>query len=217
MIPVSIPAMENSATETVSREAGHETSDASVRGVLFTGLGLAVCTVLIMGLVVLMFDLLLHRHEAGDRDEASQNVASSISASGAKFPGPELQVAPEVDLATFRAREEAELNNYGWIDKKAGVVRLPIERAMELIAQRGLPVRGQPGTPPAARTVLDMQQARPSDWAKQKQQGQENQKVEQNKPYATPDQSTQFPGDSTAHPAPAAQAQPGAMQQGQTK
>jgi hypothetical protein len=209
--------MENSTTQRTSREAGHETSDANVRGVWFTGLGLALCTILIMGLVVLMFDLLLHRHEALDEAEASQNVSTPIAASVAAFPGPRLQVAPEVDLAAFRAREEAELDNYGWIDRKAGVVRLPIERAMDLIVERGLPVSGQPGAPPPTRTVLDMQQARPSDWAKQKQQGQGNRQVEQSKPYATPAQSTQFPASETTQPTPAPPTQPGAMQPGQLK
>jgi hypothetical protein len=76
-------------------------------------------------------------------------------------------VAPEDDLAALRAQEDDQLNHYGWIDKKAGIVRIPIERAMELTAARGLPVRGQPGAPQPTRTILDMQQARPSDWKTQ--------------------------------------------------
>lgn len=35
-------------------------------------------------------------------------------------------------LADLRAHEQAEATTYGWIDKKAGIVRLPIDRAMEL-------------------------------------------------------------------------------------
>jgi hypothetical protein len=166
--------MESNTKETVSRNAGHETTDAQERGVWFAGLGLIVSAILLMAVVLLMYHLLQRGHEEMDEAAASQNVASSVSASVATFPGPRLQVAPEVDLAAFRAREEEELDNYGWIDRKAGIVRLPIERAMDLIAQRGLPVRGQPGAPAPARTVLDMQQARPSDWANQKQQSTQN-------------------------------------------
>lgn len=56
-------------------------------------------------------------------------------------PGPRLQVSPQMDLQAFRAREDAELHTYGWIDRTAGVVRIPIERAMDLVLQRGLPTQ----------------------------------------------------------------------------
>ena len=56
---------------------------------------------------------------------------------------PRLQVSPPADLEAFRAREAAQLNDYGWVNKTAGVVRLPIERAMELVLQRGLPARSK--------------------------------------------------------------------------
>jgi hypothetical protein len=56
---------------------------------------------------------------------------------------PHLQLTPPEDLQKFRAREESELNSYGWLDRTAGVVRIPIARAMELVLERGLPVRTQ--------------------------------------------------------------------------
>ncbi len=56
-------------------------------------------------------------------------------------PLPRLQVSPPADLQAFRAREEAELSSYGWINKTAGVVRVPIARAMELVLEKGLPLR----------------------------------------------------------------------------
>ena len=43
---------------------------------------------------------------------------------------------------TFRAHEHEVLTTYGWTDKNAGVVRIPIERAKDLLLERGLPVRG---------------------------------------------------------------------------
>ncbi len=54
---------------------------------------------------------------------------------------PVLQVSPPLELQTFRAREENELQTYGWVDRKAGVVRIPIERAMDVLLQQGLPAR----------------------------------------------------------------------------
>ena len=45
-----------------------------------------------------------------------------------------VSMAPE-ELATMRAQQQANLNGYGWVDESAGVVRIPIERAMELTVQ----------------------------------------------------------------------------------
>jgi hypothetical protein len=56
-------------------------------------------------------------------------------------PAPRMQAVPAQDLQQFRAREDAILDGYGWVDQKAGVVRIPIARAMELLLQRGLPTR----------------------------------------------------------------------------
>lgn len=68
-------------------------------------------------------------------------------------PDPRLQPDPSRDLQGMRAEETATLNSYGWIDRRAGIVQIPIDRAMELLAQRGLPARPQPEQPaPAAPT-----------------------------------------------------------------
>jgi len=73
-------------------------------------------------------------------------------------PGPNLQTTPEKDLATMRADEEARLRSYGWIDQGQGIVHIPIERAIEILAERGATattdVAPAPGTaPPAAAST----------------------------------------------------------------
>src|SRR6202012_2115387 len=61
------------------------------------------------------------------------------------FPTPRLQGDDgNQDTADLHAREDLLLDNYSWIDRSKGTVRIPIDRAMELIAQRGLPVAQQP-------------------------------------------------------------------------
>lgn len=68
-------------------------------------------------------------------------------------PPPRLLVEPAEDMETFMRREERLLNTYGWNDEAAGVARIPIDRAMDLIVKRGLPVRrgGEvPTAPPYA-------------------------------------------------------------------
>ena len=46
-----------------------------------------------------------------------------------------------MDLKEFRAGEDAILNDYGWVDPEKGIVRIPVERALELVAKEGLPSR----------------------------------------------------------------------------
>lgn len=67
-----------------------------------------------------------------------------------RFPKPALQPDPVADLNRFRADNEATLNSYDWVDQESGVARVPIERAIDLMSQRGLPVRPQPQLAPRA-------------------------------------------------------------------
>ncbi len=61
------------------------------------------------------------------------------------FPTPRLQGDDgNQDTADLHAREDLLLDNYSWVDRSKGTVRIPIDRAMELIAQHGLPVEQQP-------------------------------------------------------------------------
>lgn len=56
-------------------------------------------------------------------------------------PEPRLQAAPVLDLKAIRAAEDQVLNTYAWVDPQKGVARIPIARAIDLLAQRGLPSR----------------------------------------------------------------------------
>jgi hypothetical protein len=60
-------------------------------------------------------------------------------------PSPRLQTSPANDMDRFRAAEDQALSSYGWVDRNAGVVRIPIDRAIDITAQRGLPARQAPG------------------------------------------------------------------------
>jgi hypothetical protein len=58
-----------------------------------------------------------------------------------KFPTPRLQIDDgNLDIAQMHVREDLLLDHYSWVDRQGGKVRIPINRAMELIAQHGLPV-----------------------------------------------------------------------------
>jgi hypothetical protein len=73
---------------------------------------------------------------------------------------PHLQLAPAEDLRQFRERERVELNSYGWINRTAGVVRIPIDPAMELVLQRGLPVRSGTNGDQFGPSSYELQQQR---------------------------------------------------------
>jgi hypothetical protein len=58
-------------------------------------------------------------------------------------PAPLLQVSSGQDRIDLRAKEQAMLNSYRWVDEKNGVVGIPVEEAIKLLAQKGVPTRDQ--------------------------------------------------------------------------
>ena len=80
-----------------------------------------------------------------------------------KFPQPRLEGDERREINAFRQQEEQTLNSYGWVDQQAGVVRIPIDRAMQLMAQRGLPVRTQNEATPSPAVKTGKAAAQQSD------------------------------------------------------
>lgn len=113
---------------------GHETRDASLPSLLIFAAGLTATLLLVMWGMALMF------HYFG----ATQSLgppASPFADVRTLPPQPRLQVEPRLDLEQLRRGEEAMLHSYGWVDRNSGVVHIPIERAMDLLLEKGLPVR----------------------------------------------------------------------------
>lgn len=74
-------------------------------------------------------------------------------------PAPRLQVDPAVDLEQVRHSQNEELNSYGWADEATGKVRVPIDRAMDMLIERKLPVRTTtPGSPGADHAEKEKRQ-----------------------------------------------------------
>ena len=81
---------------------------------------------------------------------SSPELQNKVAELTQQFPAPRLQTDDgNQDVTDLHAREDLLLNHYTRIDGQPGKVRIPIERAMELIAQRGLQV-----TPPAQNGQL---------------------------------------------------------------
>ena len=78
-----------------------------------------------------------HQRSRGHAPRRSRISAERV------FPSPKLEEDERGQFNGIRMAEEKTLYSYGWVDEKAGTVRIPIERAMDLLVQRGLPVRPQ--------------------------------------------------------------------------
>ena len=115
----------------------HEESDANIGVVLAFGAGLIVVCALASLLVFVMFRFFDAREAHGAPVEYPLDIGQRDRVP----PEPRLQTNPREDLRTFRAKEDELLGSYGWVDKNAGVVRIPIEDAMRLTVERGLPAR----------------------------------------------------------------------------
>jgi hypothetical protein len=89
-----------------------------------------------------------------------------------RFPEPRLEDNERTELNGFRYGEEQELNSYGWVDKNAGIAHIPIEQAMQLIAQKGLPTTPQAGVAPLSPVNLARAAAAAADTSAMKPQEQ---------------------------------------------
>jgi hypothetical protein len=117
----------------------HEESDVNIVAILGFGAGLAV----VAAIIHLLMWVLLGYFEAREAKQAPRMYPLAAVQDTLLPPEPRLQTNPREDLAELRAREDAVLHSYGWVDKNAGVVRIPIDAAMKLTLERGLPARQQ--------------------------------------------------------------------------
>jgi hypothetical protein len=129
---------------------GYERSDIGVAGILYFLAGLAVAGVLAYFVVDGLYHYLDKRAEA---EQAPVNPMVTNAPADTRripkdypqgsFPDPKLEEDEREQLNGIRLKEEQMLSTYDYVDKNAGTVRIPIERAMDLIAERGLPTRMQ--------------------------------------------------------------------------
>jgi hypothetical protein len=128
----------------------YERQDLQASGILYFLLGLAVVTLLCILALRGLFVFLDNREKAAQPPvnplvtnipEDTRHIAPGYPQSS--FPSPKLEEDERGQLNGIRIDEEKTLYSYGWIDEKAGTLHIPIQRAMDLLVQRGLPVRGQ--------------------------------------------------------------------------
>jgi hypothetical protein len=132
---------------------GYERQDIGVAGVLYFLLGLLVAGLFIFFLVDGIYSY-LDKRSAAEQAPVNPLVTNAPEDTRlipkdypqTEFPNPRLETDERGQLNSIRLQEEETLASYGYVDKNAGTIRIPIDRAMDLIAQRGLPVRAQSAT-----------------------------------------------------------------------
>jgi len=136
---------QNTPTE---RGPGYETRDANVMGLLQFAFWMAVVLVVTMVAMRFSFDLFKKATPLGP-------TASPMVEETARMlpPSPRLQVYPHLELKDYCAAQQQEVSTYGWVNQQGGVVRIPVDRAMDLILERGLPARSASDTPATAPSV----------------------------------------------------------------
>lgn len=140
---------------------GYETRDVNFRPVLWASFGVSVAVVTFFALMWLMYVSLNAREE---RESAPAHALATVYGRS-EPPVPNLQKDPAADFEALQHESGEILSTYGWVDRPAGVVRIPIERAMELALERGFSMRtdrGLRGDPdPRFKAYMQEQQAAP--------------------------------------------------------
>jgi hypothetical protein len=112
----------------------YERKDFSPKAVGYSALGFVV--------ICLVSAIVVHHFEKDlNRFFAYQGRATWTSSPTLQPPAPRLQTNSAREFAEVRAQEEAELHSYGWVDRPNGVIHIPIDAAIQIALERGLPVR----------------------------------------------------------------------------
>ncbi|MGE5326270.1 MAG: hypothetical protein ACM3NO_04470 [Deltaproteobacteria bacterium] len=119
---------------------GHETSDANVRAVVKFAVGLFMSIVASLVIVWVTFNYFVKRQGLGPPASPFENTRKLPP------PGvPVLEAKPAEEYKHYFERQQEQLRSYGWLDQKDGIVHMPIDRAMDLLVQHGLPVQKETG------------------------------------------------------------------------
>ena len=122
--------------------AKHEHTDIDAAIGYKFALWLAVAMIISAGIVYGTFWFFEGQQRAANA--ATRQFPLATGAERAR-PMPALQNQPFKDVYLLRAEEAKHLQSYGWVDRQGGVTRIPIDRAMEVMLQRGFPVRPEQG------------------------------------------------------------------------
>lgn len=117
--------------------AGHQEDEVGIGRIFaFAGVLVSVIAAVMVVLVALMGVF------KGREETLASNRPALFNDESGQFPTPRLQRNYTYDMNKLREEEAATLSSYGWVDPKAGIGRIPIDRAIAILAERGLPTPG---------------------------------------------------------------------------
>jgi hypothetical protein len=113
----------------------YEQQDVDIRGIVRFGIAVAVAAV-VAGTVLAVVLRIWATQPLPVRFQVAPAAVTPPA-----VPGPGLDAAPENNLQSYLARENQRLYGYGWVDREAGTVHIPIDEAMRMLVERGVPSR----------------------------------------------------------------------------
>ena len=166
-VATAAPFDGNSGRPEHGRGAPVEGDGVSYSGIVWFVVILTVTTLVCQGLMWVLLKTFQYQAtvaEVSPVAAATEHIATEgrvyptvTSIGSTTGPQPRLLVNEPLNLKTFREHEHDVLTTYGWADRSAGKVRIPIDRAKDLLIERGLPVRGaetgKDAQPAAAKVV----------------------------------------------------------------
>jgi hypothetical protein len=114
-----------------------ERRDVDIVQITGFGIGLLVAFVVSVAAMYGLFEYFKVR----ENNLEPKNQPSMMTQKQLLPPEPRLQAEPVLELEKMRANEDMLLNSYGWVDSAKGTVHIPIDQAIEMVAQKGLPVK----------------------------------------------------------------------------
>ncbi|MCI0460087.1 MAG: hypothetical protein L0Z62_24310 [Gemmataceae bacterium] len=116
-------------------EVAHEYSDVNTSAIIKFGVGFVIFAVLAHFVLAWLFDVLAARtdREHGKLSPLAKQERVPLPKGLDRIPEPRLQKDDVEEMKQLRAYEQRRLTTYGWVDDKKGVVRIPIDRAIELL------------------------------------------------------------------------------------
>jgi hypothetical protein len=106
---------------------GYETTDASTKGILFFGVFLVAFVAIVILSMLALYQVFVKNREPDRQEYTLKNNVYQ-------------------DLKALRTHETEVLDDYGWVDRKAGIVRVPIDKAIDMVVKNGVPKGKGPKT-----------------------------------------------------------------------
>jgi hypothetical protein len=115
---------------------GYEKTDTGIAMIIWSAFGLVLLTAVSLLIVWGIFNWFKHR------EELSHRALSPMASPSQLPPEPRLQIKSDEQIIHLHESEAHILSSYAWVDEKGGVVRVPIDKAMDLLMKKGLPLKG---------------------------------------------------------------------------